>query len=48
MLLKDPWLTEAYFVSSFVSGLKEKIKLMLRLLKPGSLLDVFEIVVVKE
>lgn len=45
MLLKDHHLTESYFISSFISGVKEKIKPMLRLLKPSSLIEAFEIAV---
>lgn len=48
MLLKNPLLQEAYFISSFVSGAKEEIKPMLRLLKPNSLVEAFEIAAVQE
>lgn len=48
MLLKDHHLTESYFISSFISGVKEEIKPMLRLLKPSSLIEAFEIAVMQE
>lgn len=48
MLIRNPRLTESYFVSSFISGVKEEIKPMLRLLKPATLLEAFEIAVVQE
>lgn len=34
LLAKNPYLTEQYFLSSFISGLKEELKPMVRLMKP--------------
>lgn len=42
MLMKIPQLEESYFVSSFVSGLKEEIKPMLKMLKLTELSATFE------
>lgn len=38
----NPSLPESYYISSFVSGLKEDIKLMLKILKPMALTIAFE------
>jgi hypothetical protein len=38
----DPYLTESYYVSSFICGLKDDIKLMLKILKPAKVLMAFE------
>ena len=35
-------LPEFYYISSFVSGLKEDIKLMLKILKPMALMTTFK------
>ena len=43
MLIRDPHLSESYFVSSFISGIKEEIKPMVKMLKPATLLEAFEI-----
>ena len=48
MLARNPHLTEQYFVSSFISGLKEELKPMVRLMKPQNLLDVFEVAQLQE
>lgn len=48
MLLKNPLLTDVYFISSFISRAKEEIKPMLGLLKSNSLSEAFEIVAVQE
>jgi hypothetical protein len=39
----DPYLIESYYVSSFISGLKDDIKLMLKILKPAKVLMAFEL-----
>ncbi|XP_027124419.1 uncharacterized protein [Coffea arabica] len=43
MLIKNRNLDENYFISSFISGLKEEIKPMLRMLKPATLTEAFEL-----
>ena len=43
MLIRDPHLSESYFVSSFISGIKEEIKPMVKMLKPTTLIEAFEI-----
>lgn len=48
MLLRDSHLTKSYFVSSFISSLKEEIKPMLKLLKPSTSLDAFDMAIVQE
>lgn len=42
MLTENPYMTETYSVSSFISGLQEDLKSMVRLLKPTTLLAAFE------
>lgn len=48
MLVRNTQLSEAYFVSNFVSGLKEEIKAMVKILKPTKLIDAFEIAELQE
>ena len=43
MLIKNRNLDENYFISSFISGLKEEIKPMIRMLKPATLIEAFEL-----
>lgn len=43
LLYKDPRLLEQYFVSSFISELRDELKPMVRMLKPNSLIEAFEI-----
>lgn len=43
LLYKDPRLSEQYFVSSFISGLREELKPVVRMMKPSSLIEAFEI-----
>ena len=43
MLVRDPHLSESYFVSSFISGIKEEIRPMVKMLKPNTLIEAFEI-----
>jgi len=38
----NPSLTESYYVSSFISGLKDDIKPMLKILKPANVLMAFK------
>jgi len=38
----NPLLLESYYISSFISGLKEDIKPMLKILKPGTLMTSFD------
>ena len=38
----SPILPESYYISSFISGLKEDIKPMLKILKPGTLMTAFD------
>lgn len=44
LLYKDTRLSEQYFVSSFISGLREELKPVVRMMKPNSLVEAFEIV----
>lgn len=48
MLAENPYLIESYFVSSFISGLQEDLKSMLRVLKPPTLFVAFEQVRLQE
>ena len=41
MLIRNPKLDEEYFVSSFISGLKEEIKPMVKMVKPQTLSKAF-------
>ncbi|XP_027120880.2 uncharacterized protein [Coffea arabica] len=43
MLIKIRNLDENYFISNFISGLKEEIKPMIRMLKPATLVEAFEL-----
>jgi len=42
MSVFNPSLAESYYVSSFISGLKDDIKPMLKILKPSKVLMAFE------
>lgn len=48
MLVRNPKLDELYFVSSFISGLKEEIKPMVKMFKPQSLTKAFEVAELQE
>ena len=48
MMIKNPHLGEEYFVSSFISGLKDEIKTMIRILSPATLSEAFEIATLQE
>lgn len=48
MLLKNQRLSEDYFISNFISGLREEIKVMLRMLKPRTLLETYEMAFLQE
>lgn len=48
MMLKNPLLNETYFISSFISGLREEIKPMVKMLSPTSLTKAFEIAQLQE
>lgn len=48
LLIKNPRLPEDYFVSSFVSGLREDLKPTVRMMKPPSLLEAFEVAILQE
>lgn len=48
MLLLNPLIKEPYFVSSFINGLKDEIKMMVKILKPESLSVVYEIAQLQE
>lgn len=48
MLHKDPRLSESYFISSFVSGVKEEIKPMIKMMKPTTQLEAFEVALLQE
>nr|XP_027123207.1 uncharacterized protein LOC113739959 [Coffea arabica] len=43
MMIKNRNLDENYFISSFISGLKEEIKPVVRMLKPATLSEAFEL-----
>ena len=43
ILYKNQNLGEGYFVSSFISGLRNELKPMVRLMKPSTLMDAIEI-----
>lgn len=42
MAAANPYLSESYYISSFISGLKKEIKPMLRILEPQTLYNAFE------
>nr|XP_027126124.1 uncharacterized protein LOC113742491 [Coffea arabica] len=48
MVLRNPKLDELYFVSSFISGLKEEIRPMVKMFKPQTLSKAFEIAELQE
>nr|XP_027067626.1 uncharacterized protein LOC113693266 [Coffea arabica] len=48
MLTKNPKLDESYFVSSFISGLKEEVKPMVKMFKPQTLSKAFEVAELQE
>ncbi|XP_071937632.1 uncharacterized protein [Coffea arabica] len=48
MMIKNPYLDEEYFVSNFISGLKDEIKTMIRMLKPATLSETFEMAILQE
>lgn len=48
MLMKNPKLDEQYFVSSFISGLKDEIRPMVKMFKPEKLSKAFDIAVLQE
>ena len=48
MMIKNPHLVEEYFVSSFISGLKNEIKTMVKMLKLATLYEAFEMAVLQE
>ena len=43
MLVKNRNLDENYFISNFISGLKEDIKPMIRMMKPTTLIEAFKL-----
>nr|XP_027071740.1 uncharacterized protein LOC113696535 [Coffea arabica] len=48
MLTKNPKLDESYFVFSFISGLKEEIKPMVKMFRPQTLTKAFEVAELQE
>ena len=48
MLIKNSQLNESYFISNFISGLKEQVKPMVKISKPDTLSKVFEIAKLQE
>lgn len=46
--MKNPRLSEDYFISSFMSGLKEELKPTVRMMKPQTLMEEFEVAVLQE
>ena len=43
MMIRNQHLDEEYFVSSFISGLKDEIKTMIKMVKPATLSEAFEL-----
>lgn len=43
VLLKNPGLTESYLVSNYLSGLQEELKVLVKMHKPQTLQEAFEI-----
>ncbi|XP_027175053.1 uncharacterized protein LOC113774658 [Coffea eugenioides] len=48
MLIRNPRLDEGYFISSFISGLKDEIKPMVKMFKPQTLSKAFEVAELQE
>ena len=48
MLLKNLHLDESHYISSFVSGLKDDNKPMVKMLKPNTLPKIFEVAQLQE
>lgn len=48
MLIRNPHLSEDYFISSFTSGLKKEIKTIVKMLKLGTLSEVVEVAHLQE
>nr|XP_027083907.1 uncharacterized protein LOC113706223 [Coffea arabica] len=48
MLIRNPRLDEGYFISSFISGLKDEIKPMVKMFKPLTLSKAFEVAELQE
>lgn len=48
LLTKDPRLPETYFISSFISGLREELKPAVRMMKPVTLQDAFDVAQLQE
>ncbi|XP_071902780.1 uncharacterized protein [Coffea arabica] len=48
VLLKNPGLSESYFVSSYLSGLQEELKALVKMHKPQTLQEAFEVAKWKE
>ncbi|XP_027071670.2 uncharacterized protein [Coffea arabica] len=48
MLIRNPRLDEGYFISSFISGLKNEIKPMVKMFKPQTLSKAFEVAELQE
>nr|XP_027120832.1 uncharacterized protein LOC113737890 [Coffea arabica] len=48
MMIRNPHLDEEYFVSSFISELKDEIKTMIKMLKPMNLSEAFELAALQE
>ena len=48
MLTRNPKFDKSYFVSNFISGLKDEIKPMVKMFKPQTLLKAFEVAKLQE
>ncbi|XP_071940006.1 uncharacterized protein [Coffea arabica] len=48
MMIRNQHLDEEYFVSSFISGLKDEIKTMIMMLKPATLSEAFDLAALQE
>lgn len=48
MLVRKPHLSDSYFVSSFISGLRDEIKTMVKMLKPNKVSDAMELAQLQE
>ena len=48
MMIKKSHLDEEYFVSSFISGLRDEITTMIRMLRTTTLSEAFDMVILQE
>ncbi|XP_071918893.1 uncharacterized protein [Coffea arabica] len=48
MMVRNPYLDKEYYVSSFISGLKDEIRTMIKMLRPMNLSEAFELAALQE